>query len=146
MNITNPGYGYIGIDTNELDIADVNIKRASITAEFGRTSGVIVNAVTKSGTNEIRGTVRGGISPASFAASNNQGVVTQDTDKYDASAGVGFPIMKDTLFGYASGRYAKTTTSGVSSTIGGVTRRSPTARRRRGITSANYGPRRPVHS
>jgi hypothetical protein len=125
VNITNPGYGYIGIDTNELDIVDVNIKRASITAEFGRTSGVIVNAVTKSGTNEIRGTVRGSISPKSFGAQNNQGVVLKETDTYNGSAGVGFPIMKDTLFGYASGRYAKTTTSGASATIGDVTTTQP---------------------
>ncbi len=84
-----------------------------------------MNAVTKSGTNEIRGTVRGEMSPASFAASNNQGVVTQDIDRYNASAGVGFPIMKDTLFGYASGRYSKTTTSGLSATLNGVTSTQP---------------------
>jgi len=125
VNITNPGYGNINVDTNELDIADVNIKRASITAEFGRTSGAIVNAVTKSGTNEVKGTVRASISPASFAAKNDQGVVQQDTDTYNGSAGVGFPILKDTLFGYASGRYAKTTTSGLSTTIGGVTSTQP---------------------
>ncbi len=125
VNITNPGYGYIGIDTNELDIVDVNIKRASITAEFGRTSGVIVNAVTKSGTNEIRGTVRGSIDPKSLAAQNNQGVVLRDTDTWNGAAGVGFPIMKDTLFGYASGRYVKTTTSGASATLNGVTTTQP---------------------
>ncbi len=125
VNITNPGYGYIGIDTNELDIADVNIKRASITAEFGRTSGVIVNAVTKSGTNEVRGTVRGSMSPKSFAAQNDQGVVQRDTDTYNGAAGVGFPIMKDTLFGYVSGRYAKTTTSGASATLNGLTTTQP---------------------
>jgi Carboxypeptidase regulatory-like domain len=125
VNISNPFAAYIGIDTNELDIADVNIKRAAITAEFGRTSGVIVNAVTKSGTNEIKGTVRGSMSPASFAANNNQGVVTQQTDTYNGSAGVGFPILKDTLFGYASGRYAKTTTSGLTATLEGVTTTQP---------------------
>jgi Carboxypeptidase regulatory-like domain len=125
VNITNVFTGSIGLDTNELDIADVNIKRASITAEFGRTSGVIVNAVTKSGTNEIKGTVRVSDSPASFASGNNQGVVTRDTDTYNGSVGVGFPIVKDTLFGYASGRYAKTKTSGLSSTLGGVTYTQP---------------------
>ncbi len=125
VNITNPGFGNLSVDTNELDIADVNVKHGAITAESGRTSGAIVNAITKSGTNEIRGTVRGSMSPASFAASNNQGVVTQDTDTYNASAGVGFPILKDTLFGYASGRYAKTTTSGLTATLGGVTSTQP---------------------
>jgi hypothetical protein len=125
VNISNVFTGGIGIDTNELDIVDVNIKRASITAEFGRTSGIIVNAVTRSGTNEIKGTVRGSVSPKSFAAQNNQGVLLQDTDTWNASAGVGFPIMKDTLFGYASGRYAKTKTSGTSTTLNGVTYTQP---------------------
>ncbi|MGA7991956.1 MAG: TonB-dependent receptor [Thermoanaerobaculia bacterium] len=125
VNITNPGYGNLSVDTNELDIVDVNVKRAAITAEFGRTSGVIVNAVTKSGTNEIKGTVRFVTSPASFAANNNQGIVTQETDTWNATAGVGFPILKDTLFGYVSGRYAKTTTSGLSATLGGVTTTQP---------------------
>ena len=125
VNISNPFTGGIGIDTNELDIVDVNVKRASITAEFGRTSGVIVNAITRSGTNDVRGTVRGAISPANFAAANNQGVVTQDTDKWDTSAGVGFPILKDTLFGYVSGRYQKTTTSGLSATLSGITYTQP---------------------
>ena len=125
VNITNPGYGNLGVDTNELDIVDVNIKRAAITAEYGRTSGVIVNAVTKSGTNEIKGTVRLTAQPTSFRANNNQGIVESQTESYTGSAGVGFPILKDTLFGYASGRYSKTTTSGLSTTLGGVTTTQP---------------------
>jgi hypothetical protein len=125
VNVTNPGYGNLGIDTNELDIADVNVKHGGISAEFGRTSGAIVNAVTRSGTNDIRGTARFGFSPASFAAGNNQNVVTQDTDSWNGSAAVGFPILKDTLFGYLSGRYTKSTTSGLSSTLGGVTLTQP---------------------
>ena len=52
------GIRRLGVETNELDIADFNVKRAGITAEFGRTSGALVNAVTKSGTNEITGAVR----------------------------------------------------------------------------------------
>jgi hypothetical protein len=125
VNITNPGFGNLGIDTNELDIADVNVKHGAISAESGRTSGAIVNAITKSGTNDVHGTVRGSIEPASFAASNNQGIVTQDTDKWNASAGVGFPILRDTLFGYVSGLYVKQTTSGLSSTFKGVTYTQP---------------------
>ena len=36
-NITNPGFGYLSTEVNELDIAEVNLKRAGISAEFGRT-------------------------------------------------------------------------------------------------------------
>ena len=124
VNITNPGYGYLGVDTNELDIADVNVKNGAISAEFGRTSGAIVNAVTKSGTNSIKGSVRIEASPASFAAQNSNGI-TQDTELYNGGANVGFPIVKDMLFGYLSGRYSKSTTSGQSATINNVTTTQP---------------------
>ena len=42
VNITNPGYGNLGADTNELDIADVNVKHGGITVESGRTAGAVV--------------------------------------------------------------------------------------------------------
>ena len=125
VNITNPGYGNLGIDTNELDIVDVNVKRGAITAEFGRTSGIIVNAVTRSGTNDVKGMFRFTAQPKSWRADNDQGIVESATDTYSGSAGVGFPILKDTLFGYASGRYSKTTTSGRSTTLLGVTNTQP---------------------
>ena len=48
VNITNPGFGYLSTEVNELDIAEVNIKRAGVSAEFGRTAGAVTNAVTRS--------------------------------------------------------------------------------------------------
>ncbi len=124
VNITNPGYGYLGVDTNELDLVDVNVKNGAISAEFGRTSGAIINAVTKSGTNNLKGGLRFEASPSSFAAKNAFNI-TQDTSLYNGAAGVGFPIVKDTLFGYVSGRFASSTTSGQSATISGVTTTQP---------------------
>ncbi len=124
VNITNAGYGNLGVETNELDIADVNVKTGAISAEFGRTTGAIVNAVTKSGTNEIRGSVRGEGRPASFS-SDNKFATSRDVDSYNGAASVGFPVVKDVLFGYVSGRYATSTTSGQSATIGGVTTTQP---------------------
>src|SRR5205823_4829244 len=52
-NITNPGFGYLSSEVNELDIAEFNIKRGAITAEFGRAAGFVANAVSKSGTNTL---------------------------------------------------------------------------------------------
>ncbi|HTS01925.1 MAG TPA: TonB-dependent receptor, partial [Thermoanaerobaculia bacterium] len=117
VNITNPGYGYLGIDTNQLDIADYNVKKGGISAEFGRTSGAMINAVTKSGTNEVAGSVLANISPSSFQ-SNNDFATTQDTSTYNGQGNVGFPIVKDMLFGYASAAYYDTTISGQSSPYG----------------------------
>jgi hypothetical protein len=124
VNITNPGYGFLGVDTNQLDIADFNVKKGGISAEFGRTSGAMINAVTKSGTNQIAGTVLVNVSPSSFQSNNAFGT-TQDTSTYNGQANLGFPILKDALFGYVSGAYYDTTTSGQSATVGGVTSTLP---------------------
>ena len=68
INITNPHYGDILPDVTELDIDEVSIKRGGITAEFGRTGGMVVNAVTKSGTNELKGEARFEYQPADWSA------------------------------------------------------------------------------
>ena len=54
-NITSPAFGYLSTKINELDIAEVNIKRGGISAEFGRTGGTVVNAVSRSGSNRFAG-------------------------------------------------------------------------------------------
>ena len=51
----NPGFGYLSTEVNELDITEVNLKRAGITAEFGRTSGTVTNAVSRAGSNQFAG-------------------------------------------------------------------------------------------
>jgi hypothetical protein len=131
VNITNPGYGSLGSDTNQLDIADFNVKKGGITAEFGRTSGAMFNAVTKSGTNQVAGSVLVNLSPSSFQSKNEFGT-TQDTSNYSGQANVGFPILKDMLFGYVSGAYYDNTTSGQSATVGGVTTTQPDSKSHNG--------------
>src|SRR5204863_9660452 len=54
-NITSPGFGTLAIQVNQLDIAEVNLTRAGITAEFGRTAGTVANAVSRSGSNRLSG-------------------------------------------------------------------------------------------
>ena len=57
-NITNPSYGYLTTEVNQLDIAEVNVKRAAVSAEFGRTGGVVTNAVSRGGSNQFAGIAR----------------------------------------------------------------------------------------
>src|SRR3954471_8669006 len=54
-NVTNVSFGYLSTEVNELDIAEVNLKRAGISAEFGRTAGTVMNAVSRSGSNTLSG-------------------------------------------------------------------------------------------
>ncbi|HUM01943.1 MAG TPA: TonB-dependent receptor [Thermoanaerobaculia bacterium] len=119
VNITNPGYGNLGSDTNQLDIVDFNVKKGGISAEFGRTSGAMFNAVTRSGTNQVNGSVLFNLSPGAFQANNkNFSTTTQDLSNYNGQANIGFPILKDTLFGYASAAYYDNTYSNQSSQFG----------------------------
>ncbi len=131
VNVTNPGYGFLGVDTNQLDIADFNVKKGGISAEFGRTSGAMINAVTKSGTNQIAGSVQANISPSSFQA-NRQFDTQSDTSSYNGQANVGFPILKDVLFGYVSGAYYDNKTTGQAATVGGVTSTQPDSKSHNG--------------
>jgi hypothetical protein len=119
-NITNPAFGYLSTDVNELDIAEVNLKRAAVSAEFGRASGTVTNVVSRSGTNELRGIARvdwlprdlvsayqlprdlldAGLKPGAF----RDPVLTTDAG---AAVGMGGPIMRDRLFFYGSARYSR---------------------------------------
>jgi Carboxypeptidase regulatory-like domain len=119
-NITNPGFGHLGTEVNELDIAEVNLKRAGISAEFGRTAGTVINAVSRSGTNQFSGIGRidwlsqdlvsayalpddllgAGVKPGTFRDS----LLTTETGP---AVGLGGPVLKDHLFFYGSARYSR---------------------------------------
>ena len=121
-NITNPGFGYLSTEINELDIAEINLKRAGINAEFGRTSGTVINAVSRSGSNILTvlgrvdflpsGLVQGYTLPSNLAALGLQPGAFRDsllTTEISPAGGVGGPIVKDRLFFYGSARYFRET-------------------------------------
>jgi hypothetical protein len=127
VDITNPGFGYLSSEVNDLDIAEFNVKKGAITAEFGRAAGFVTNAVSKSGTNQFRGTGKVELRPTSFNADsktlNSAGQIIDSpstTDRYLAGFAVGGPIMKDHLFGYASGQYLRAKTTDRTNALGPV--------------------------
>ena len=109
VNITNPGFGNLSSEINELDIVEFNIKRGAISAEAGRAAGFVANAVSRSGTNQLRGAARFEFMPQSLIseATDNRFRDTQVTTILNPALGLGGPIVKDKLFFYASGRYFK---------------------------------------
>jgi hypothetical protein len=121
-NITSPAFGYLSTEINELDIAEVNIKRGGINAEFGRTSGTVVNAVSRSGSNQFSGVGRidwlsknlidGYELPADLLnAGVIPGVFRDDllATQLMPALGVGGPIVRNRMFFYASARHARET-------------------------------------
>ena len=121
-NITNPAYGYLSTEINELDVAEVNLKRAGVTAEFGRSGGSITNVVSRSGSNQLSGIARvdwlpeglvadyklpddlraRGVRPGAF----RDPLLTTETGP---AIGIGGPLKRDHIFFYGSARYSRET-------------------------------------
>lgn len=119
-NITNPAYGYLTSEVNELDIAEVNVKRAGVSAEFGRTGGVVTNAVSRSGSNQFSGIARFDWLPAALVAGYalprdlqrlglRPGTFRDPslTTDVNPAIGIGGPIIRDRVFFYGSARYGR---------------------------------------
>ena len=117
VNITNSGYGAIGSysivfgslgsGVNFDFVKEVQIKTAGYEAEYGQSTGGVVNVVTKSGSNLFRGGVYGFSRPAGLegkytelALINATRASVQDIESQVSDIGfeVGGPIAKDRLF------------------------------------------------
>ena len=59
MNTTGVEYGFQGKELNFEFIQEVDVKTGGYEAEFGRSTGGIINVITKSGGNEFHGDVFG---------------------------------------------------------------------------------------
>jgi hypothetical protein len=121
-NITSPSFGQLSTEVNELDIAEVNLKRAGINAAFGRSGGTVTNAVSRSGSNRFGGIGRVdwlsqglvgayhlpseltavGVRPGAF----RDPLLATETGP---ALGLGGPIVRDRVFFYGSARYSRQT-------------------------------------
>lgn len=120
INITNPHYGDILPDITELDIAEVSITRGGVTAESGRTGGMVVNAITKSGTNEFNGEIRAEYQPADFVSDNKNSTVQNTRDRELIAGSLGGPILRDRFWFYGSINLPSTTLTDRRNNLGAV--------------------------
>jgi hypothetical protein len=114
VNITNTGYGAVGsysIIFGSLGtgtpfdfVQEVQVKTGGYEAEFGQSMGGVVNVVTKSGTNNLRGSGFGYFQPAELEGgykifeSPNGTVNTVGQSRTDIGIEGGFPILQNKLF------------------------------------------------
>lgn len=96
----------------------VDIKNGGYPAEYGRATGGIVNAVTKSGTNDLKAAAHIDWTP-DFLRSNGKNLVSWDGNAYTrttntaadeadnltATLEAGFPIIQDRLFVYGMAQF-----------------------------------------
>jgi carboxypeptidase family protein len=98
LNVTDP-YRALGGTTLPYDFVDhVELKAGGYEAEYGRSEGGIVNVVTKSGGNELRGSAFGFFTDNHLTADSRFGLVDLRTGifrRYDVGLTLGGPIARD---------------------------------------------------
>lgn len=114
VNITNTGYGAVGSysiifgslgNFTPFDfVKEVQVKTGGYEAEFGQSTGGVVNVITKSGTNDFRGSIFGYTRPKQLEAtwkqfqSANGTVQTLSSQVSDVGLEGGGRVVKDRLF------------------------------------------------
>jgi len=122
VNITNPGYGALGSYSIVLGslgtgvtfdfIQEVQVKTGGYEAQYGQATGGVVSVVTKSGTNNLRGTLFAYGQPGRFqnsfpqvnlpSATRSEAVNTTETQSSDAGVEIGGPLLRNRLFYFAA--------------------------------------------
>ncbi|MGE0125225.1 MAG: TonB-dependent receptor [Vicinamibacterales bacterium] len=114
VNVTNTGYGAVGsysIVFGSLGTAtpfdfiqEVQVKTGGYEAEYGQSLGGVINVITKSGSNQLRGSLFGYTQTAAMEApwktfqSANGTVNTVGTGRSDFGGEAGFPLLRNRLF------------------------------------------------
>ena len=120
INVSNPDYGDIFPNITELDISEVSIIRGGITAEFGRSGGMVVNAITRAGTNDFGGQARYEDQPSSFVSANKNSTVKNTTNQDFAGISLGGPLVRDHFWFYGSASRPSNTTTDRHNNLGSV--------------------------
>ncbi|MEJ7598069.1 MAG: TonB-dependent receptor [Kofleriaceae bacterium] len=106
INTTDTGFGGLSSNLPNEFIAETEVITGGYNAEFGRATGGIINVVTKSGSNQFRGSVFGYLRPGALVSDaeviqREGAAIDSATDldyAYDVGAEVGGPIIKDKLW------------------------------------------------
>jgi hypothetical protein len=93
-------------------IAETTTSTSTVSAEFGRFTGGVVNTITKSGGNTFSGSFRTTLTNAAWSATTPLGEVTPQKVSPQYEATLGGPLWKDHIWFFGSGRYFDQTTSG----------------------------------
>lgn len=113
LNITNFDT-YVGGATVPFDFyRTVEVKTGGYPAEFGRATGGVINAVTKSGTNEFVFELHGNWTPGDLREQSPDTYTTRnslgESDSWSVIAEVGGPIIRDRLFAYGLYQWQEST-------------------------------------
>ncbi len=115
VNTTNVEYGFQGKELNFEFIREVNVKTGGYEAEFGRSTGGIINVITKSGGNELTGDVFGYYDSDSWQAEAEPVVDTTlaGFKRRDYGADIGGAFVRDKLWFFAAYDRVKNATDNI---------------------------------
>ncbi|MEA2569474.1 MAG: hypothetical protein QOI24_1475 [Acidobacteriota bacterium] len=106
VNTTNMEYGFQGKDLNFEFISEVDVKTGGYEAEYGRSTGGIINVITKAGGNEFHGDAFGYYDNDSFQTNAKSVVSDAGTPggftKRDFGLDAGGYLMRDKLWFFAA--------------------------------------------
>ncbi len=107
-NTTGLTYGTVGSPLSNEFIAELEIITGGYNAEYGRATGAVVNVVTKSGSNELHGSVFSYVTPGALYADRT--ITPTDVSALDGESNVAYladvgaelggPILEDKLWFY----------------------------------------------
>jgi outer membrane receptor protein involved in Fe transport len=109
VNTTDPGYGKLTTNLPNEFIQETEIITGGYNAEYGRSTGGIINVITKSGSNEFHGSVFSYWTPGALVAEAKDTAVASSSiarqddlaNSFDVGAEVGGPIIRDKLWFHA---------------------------------------------
>ncbi len=111
LNITNFINGIGGAVVPFDFYKSVEVKTGGYSAEFGRATGGVINAVSKSGTNDFMFALHGNYAPNSLRETSPDSFQRDnhlaENEQSDITFEVGGPIIKDHLFFYGLGNFPK---------------------------------------
>jgi outer membrane receptor protein involved in Fe transport len=101
----------VGQDVPLDAVQEFSVITSNFSAQYGRASGGVVNLVTKSGTNQFRGTAydffrNDGLSANSFDNNANE-IEKGKFDRHQMGFSLGGPVVKDKVHFFASGEYIR---------------------------------------
>ncbi|HEX9149945.1 MAG TPA: carboxypeptidase regulatory-like domain-containing protein, partial [Thermoanaerobaculia bacterium] len=110
VNVTNPFFGDLFQDFTGIDVQEVNITRGGVSPEYGRTGGFLVNAVTKSGSNNFHGSGSLEYSPVAWTSDSIDPTIQRSKfERFRPGVQIGGPLWRDHLFFYGSANWYRVT-------------------------------------
>ncbi|HEY2903665.1 MAG TPA: carboxypeptidase regulatory-like domain-containing protein, partial [Polyangia bacterium] len=116
LSTNNPGFGISGTPLSSEFVGEINVVTGGYLPEYGRSTGGVISAVTKSGTNDFHGGAYFNYSPGALEGTRHavpregQSVLFQPKLNYegDVGADLGGPLIKDKLWFYVGVNISQT--------------------------------------